>query len=101
LVPASAWLEKTVPTAPDVKSTREGNKLMLHWIASAQGEAFRYVLYYQYGKIPAYTILNRGDLQTQLMITREGTPGDTLTYVALTAVGRTGNESSRTIIPVE
>lgn len=55
---------------------------------------FRWVVYYTYGSIWAYTILNSQDISFTLQSPKEGiNPQIVISKLAVTAVDRSGNES--------
>ena len=100
LVPASPWLDTEVPAAPRVRLDKDNNGgISLQWEHPQQSAIFRWVVYFQRGKQWNYTILNRNEVRYTVAKTKTGST-DTLTHIAVTAVSRTGVESSLDIIPV-
>ena len=97
LVPASPWLDATLPAAPAVTQSVNGNNVTINWLP-AGSDAFRWVVYYQYGSRWNYTIVNQNDRSLSLpLLSADKTPAR-LARVAVSAVGRTGNESTRTVV---
>ena len=95
LVPASPWLDNQIPEAPSVTEEQKGDSVTIHWSHKNEKEIFHWVVYYQYGTSHGYRIMNRKDRSLKLP------PDDgksKLTSVAVTAVSRSSNESSRTEI---
>jgi uncharacterized lipoprotein YddW (UPF0748 family) len=86
LVPASPWLDQSAPAAPVVETTSQQTQLKISWTHPKEKEIFKWVVYYQYGTKWGYTILNRND---RFLVK----PKTGLKRIAVTAVGRTGNES--------
>ena len=93
LVPATSWLDNKAPEAPVVNVAQREEVVNVSWTHKYEKDVFRWVVYYQYGKAWSYRILNRGDRKIELK-TLEGK--NKLNTVAVTAVDRMGNESSRT-----
>jgi uncharacterized lipoprotein YddW (UPF0748 family) len=101
LVPASPWLDKTAPDPPSVTATRSLDSMQVSWTHSDPTDVFHWVVYYQYGNLPAgqagtwsYKILNRNErtFSVKLVGGTEKTPLK-LNRIVVTAVDRTGNES--------
>ncbi|UJH90137.1 family 10 glycosylhydrolase [Antarcticibacterium sp. 1MA-6-2] len=91
LVPESPWINPILPAAPKVNMEIVDNKVNLNWHLP-EGEAFKWVVYYKYNDVWNYKILNRNERNTELNRLSNGkTP---LTHVGVTAVDRTGNQSS-------
>lgn len=97
LVPASSWLNAAAPAAPVVNIVQQGETVTVQWSHNKEADVFRWVVYYQYGKNWRYKILNQQDRALTLKI-REGNAG--LNNVAVSAVGRTGNESIKAQPPL-
>ena len=94
LVPASPWLEKSIPDAPDVSVTKSKDSLQITWTHNNAASVFHWVIYYRYGTVWSYKILNRNDRTVEINLT-SGTDKAPLSLnrIAVSAVGRTGNES--------
>ncbi len=95
LVPASPWLDSKTPAAPEVTVTSNGNDVKLDWIHTDGADVFHWVVYYTYGNTWSYTILSGKERS----FTIKHSPGQNtaqivITRVAVSAVDRTGNESS-------
>ena len=96
LVPASPWLDNKAPAAPSVKKEGKDSSVTISWAPTGGQEAFRWVLYYQYGGSWTYTIMNRNDRSLVLpLVSATGKTPAKLNAVAVSAIGRTGNESER------
>lgn len=96
LIPASPWLDNKAPMAPAVTIDQLGASLKVSWTHPDAQDVFHYVVYAKYkdrlGKeYWKYQIMNRNDRSTVLEL-----PADKNlpTHVVVTAVDRTGNESS-------
>ncbi|WP_373057201.1 glycoside hydrolase family 10 protein [Zunongwangia sp. H14] len=89
LVPASPWLDNQPPEAPEVKITRSNGELHITWEHPVEDDVFRWVLYFKYENAGwDFKIFNRE--------TREFNLGNAANFseIGVTAVDRTGNESS-------
>ncbi|MBN9298723.1 MAG: family 10 glycosylhydrolase [Filimonas sp.] len=98
LVPASPWLDSKAPAAPTVKKEVAGSNVNIQWSHTEAKDVFRWIIYFKYGKNWDYKIVNQNDRSFSLP-TAKGTA--ILTAVAVSAVGRTGNESERATINVQ
>jgi len=118
LVPPSPWLDAEAPIAPKVTQLREGENLVIQWEPGEEGAeaAFVWVVYVEQGGrwsyeiVPPQVTLHR--VQTAGTVTRTETsnqgldvktieePAKPVTRVAVSSVDRVGNESARTIVPV-
>jgi uncharacterized lipoprotein YddW (UPF0748 family) len=92
LVPATSWLDNKAPSAPVVNSVQQGDSVQVGWTHSDYNDVFRWVVYYRYGKNWSYRIMNRNDRSMQLSVLNGK---NKLNAVAVAAVDRMGNESSR------
>jgi uncharacterized lipoprotein YddW (UPF0748 family) len=101
IVPPSPWLDNKAPEKPRV-TTGKSDKLTISWTHPDEKDVFRWVVYYQYGNNRSYTILNRNErsysLSNSIEVNKTTVP---LKSVAVTAVDRTGNESSRSEIVLQ
>ncbi|HET8753497.1 MAG TPA: family 10 glycosylhydrolase, partial [Salinimicrobium sp.] len=94
LVPRSPWLDNTLPDTPIAVSTVQGDHYEISWVPGKDEEAFRYVVYYNYGNGWNYKILDRNQDSILLKRLIESSSGDRpLLSFGVTAVDRTGNES--------
>ena len=91
LVPASPWLDNKAPQPPVVKTEQQGDSLKISWKHDNEADVFRWVVYYQYGDKWTYTILNHN---AQSFMLNRLSGKNKLGNIAVTAVDRTGNESS-------
>ena len=92
LVPESPWLNPVLPAAPEVKVEIVDNSVKVNWFP-ADKETFRWVVYYKYNDTWNYKILNKDERSTafsQFLNDKK----DKLTHVGVTAIDRTGNQSS-------
>ena len=102
LIPASTWLNATLPAAPKVSIKRNGESVNLAW-SSSEKESFRWVVYSQYDNKWEYEIKNKEELTTSLKLKMSNGTGSsaTLKNIVVTAIDRTGNESAQKMISVE
>ncbi len=100
IVPASPWLDNKAPDVPKV-STSKTDKLTISWSHPDERDVFRWVVYFKYGNNWNYTILNRNERSFTLNLGTEVNKKIVdLKEVAVTAVDRTGNESTRNQIAI-
>lgn len=96
LVPASPWLDHTPPASPQLQLTGKTDSVQLNWTHPAAQDVFHWVVYYTYGTTREYRILPHQTMQFALPGKRAaGNQEEQLTAVEVTAVDRSGNESSR------
>lgn len=95
LVPSSPWLDDQEPKAPVAVPEVQADTLKVTWVPADGEDAFRYVVYFRYGKDWKYKIMNRKDNLIELPLYLEGSNGakSKMAAIAVTAVDRTGNES--------
>jgi len=93
LVPASPWLNKIIPEAPEVLAEINENKVDIKWENPDSEEVFRWVVYYEYRGIWNYEILNRTHNSFELSRYLNKNQKNPLTKIGVTAIGRSGNES--------
>lgn len=96
LIPASPWLDKKAPAAPELKTEKAGSDIKISWSPKGKEKASWYVLYIQDNGKWTYEILNGSVTESQKKF--EGTK---ITEVAVSAVDRCGNESKKTVIQVK
>ena len=97
LVPASPWLDSTVPESPVTVPTVEGQSVKITWIQPVNEEdGFKYVVYFRYGDTWSYKIFDRKTNETKFSRFVERKNGEKvyLKALAVTTVDRTGNEST-------
>lgn len=92
LVPATPWLESKAPEAPAVATQINEDKLIISWTHPDDKNVFRWIVYYKYGDVWSYEILNRKDRLFEIKRT-SGEKSVPLSSIAVTAVDRIGNES--------
>ncbi len=96
LVPASQWLSKKIPDAPSAQAVMANGQVQVNFTHSSNS-IFRTVIYYQYGTKWQYRILNRNQHSVNLLRSvQEKTASILLNKIMVSAVDRTGNESSKT-----
>jgi uncharacterized lipoprotein YddW (UPF0748 family) len=115
LVPPSPWLDDEAPSMPLASMTVANDTATITWTHPNAADVFRWVVYYQYNTSWQYTILNAGDRtkvfplsrvvkdrprarRGQEVVVQERT--ETLMQIAVSAVDRVGNESSKVVVPV-
>ncbi len=91
LVPASPWLNNTIPVAPEVKLLQQNDSVFVQWQHPDSEKVFLWVVYYKYGNNSGYTIVNR-NTRSLAIAAKEGK--NILTSISVSAVNRTGNESA-------
>jgi uncharacterized lipoprotein YddW (UPF0748 family) len=104
LVPTSSWLDKTAPAAPEVTTTQNLDTLVVNWTHPDEKDVFHWIIYRQYNNRWGYRILNRNERSAKLESFLPGTPATGSIYlqrIAVTAVDRTGNESTVRVIDVK
>jgi uncharacterized lipoprotein YddW (UPF0748 family) len=102
LVPPSPWLDAEAPRQPVFDTALDSSIITLLWDHPEPSDVFRWVVGVQRGNDWQIRILNREDrsLQIPAVITptnKDGEPGTprAVTAVFVSAVDRTGNESTR------
>ena len=109
LVPPSAWLEAMPPAAPSLSATADGDALRVAWAHAAPADVFRWVVTARYETGSRIVILGRRDRSVRIPLSRSRKPRakggdgleagsdaiDRLTWIAVSAVDRLGNESER------
>ncbi|MCB0548014.1 MAG: DUF1343 domain-containing protein [Phaeodactylibacter sp.] len=118
LVPPSPWLDNTAPPAPtaNMEMEMQEGQPMAKVSPTQTGQAFRWAAYFRHGSVWDYQIINAGSPSALIPLFKvkpgalpkekpEEIPApesvySPLTELYLTAVSRTGNESSPTAIPL-
>jgi len=114
LVPSSPWLDKTAPKSPLVIHHVQQDNLLLSWRHNNADDVDKWVVYYKYANKWEYQILNRKvrSISIPYFSERQKSTGNQkvndssnirsslnpLSAVAVSAVDRTGNESSHTTV---
>jgi uncharacterized lipoprotein YddW (UPF0748 family) len=96
LVPASPWLNKTIPRAPQVAVAWYNDTLTISWTHPDEKNIFHWVVYSQYNNKWGYQILNHHEHSAEINRFLRGSYASgsiNLQRIAVTAVDRTGNES--------
>ncbi len=102
LVPATPWLDATPPMAPEAQIKIVTDSLHIHWTHPDKSDVFKWVVYYQYGNTWNYKILDKNASTSILSLqTSLNNQNYKLKQIAVTAVDRLGNESSKKILPVK
>lgn len=97
IVPPSSWLDRKRPEMPIVTIQRKDDFQQITWDHPKKTDVFRWVVYFKYGTKWSYKIMNRKDYTLDVLDTIQ--PANTktrqaLSAVAVTAVDRSGNEST-------
>ena len=108
LVPASPWLGSKAPAAPTISAEVIGEKLVISWTPEKVEDVFRWIVYIKRGEYWYYKILNRTDRNYSIHITETTSEADSPdaeiseppSHIAVSAIGRTGNESKRSLLKV-
>ena len=98
LVPASPWLDTDAPATPSVSKEIQGNTIQINWSQANEGDVFHWVVYFQYGAKWNYVIMNKNEHSFVLPLVSDDKTPLKLAAVAVSAVGRTGNESGKAAI---
>mgnify|MGYP003575428277 CR=1 FL=1 len=102
LVPASPWLDKSLPAGVTVATEDRNTDSYIKWTAKKEKEVFKYVVYTQYGDRWTYRTLNAKSSFLQVPKVMEVNPKTKATAklnaVKVTVVDRTGNESEGEIV---
>ena len=91
LVPASPWLDNKAPAAPVAELIQDSSTATIHWTHPDEKDVFKWVVYSRYGTREDYIILPAKERSFVLPLQRGNTR---LNKLAVSAVDRTGNESS-------
>jgi uncharacterized lipoprotein YddW (UPF0748 family) len=96
LVPASPWLDDQNPASPLTSILDKNDSTVVQWNPPGSAtDIFHWVVYYRYGSTWDYRVLNRQEVSFSLPHERrQGNGKTTLAEIAVTAVDRTGNEST-------
>ncbi len=102
LIPASPWLNTERPSAPAVATSTNNGSLFINWTPKDEN-AFRWVVYGEYGNKWDYQILNRDQNFASLKLQMSDKNGKIipLKRIMVTAVDRTGLESFQQPMNVE
>ncbi|HEX8462112.1 MAG TPA: family 10 glycosylhydrolase, partial [Segetibacter sp.] len=94
LVPPSPWLDNKAPQPPAVTTTNNSDNVTINWQSKDDKDAFEYVVYYKYGEVWNYQIVNRKERTLSIKKLAGIDPTkNILSAFAVTTVDRTGNES--------
>ncbi|WP_208293690.1 glycoside hydrolase family 10 protein [Gelidibacter sediminis] len=95
LVPASPWLNATPPATPQVDTKMDGHTLTISWNHTATEGISNWVVFYKYGETWDYIILDKTKDSITLALFSGGLEDrESLTAIGVTAVDKTGNQSS-------
>jgi len=95
LVPASPWLNATPPKVPVVEAKFADHRITISWSHDASDTILNWVVFYKYAETWEYVILDRTKKSLELSL-YNGTSKNNkpLTHIGVTAVDKTGNQSS-------
>ena len=93
LVPASSWLDNTIPAQPSISLDYDSVKAIINWQHKEAGDIFQTVLYMQYGTRWTYKILPANAKLYELPVLQVLNNGtrEALNNVAVAGADRTGN----------
>ncbi|HUH27920.1 glycoside hydrolase family 10 protein [Gelidibacter sp.] len=95
LVPASPWLNTILPEAPTVATKIVNNKVVITWDHPQLEDVFKWVVFYKYDKGWDYKILDRTKNSAEISLHIDQADKQVpLTTIGVTAVDKTGNQSS-------
>ncbi len=95
LVPASPWLNATPPQAPVVETKFADHKITISWTHDASEAILNWVVFYKYDETWEYVILDRTKQSIELPLYNGNLEKrHPLTGIGVTAVDKTGNQSS-------
>ncbi len=93
LVPASPWLDDEPPLQPILEIDKTDENIQLSWRHAHPEDVFRWVVYFRYQeKGWDFTILNED--KRNFSLPKKDMLNNNLKEIGITAVDRTGNESS-------
>ena len=102
LVPASPWLDNKAPASPIVTTALQNDTWKISWTHPDEKDVFQWVVYYQYGTVWNYRILNHNERMLELQRTSgTGAILKNLKAITVSAVDRTGNESERKVVELK
>lgn len=95
LVPASPWLNDQLPDAPVVDALINGDKVTVSWNHAESASVFNWVVFYKYADAWEYIILDKtkSSIELSLYVDELGNR-DLLSGIGVTAVNKSGNQSS-------
>lgn len=100
LVPASPWLDDEAPNAPEFEIENSDDSIQLRWVENELENIFRTVVYYRYKNSGwEFRILNLNSKTIE--IPKINTGKNKLEKIGVTAVDRTGNQSSFKELKIE
>lgn len=95
LVPASPWLNDQLPDAPVVDALINGDKVVVSWNHAESSSVFNWVVFYKYADTWEYIILDKTKNSFELSLYLDELESrDLLTSIGVTAVNKSGNQSS-------
>ncbi|WP_323027331.1 family 10 glycosylhydrolase [Gelidibacter japonicus] len=102
LVPASPWLNDKLPDAPVVDALINGDKVVVSWNHAESSSVFNWVVFYKYADSWEYIILDKTKNSFELSLYLDELESrDLLTSIGVTAVNKSGNQSSFNEIEIE
>lgn len=95
LVPASPWLNDQLPDAPVVDALINDEKVTVSWNHAESASVFNWVVFYKYADAWEYIILDKtkSSIELSLYVDELGNR-DLLSGIGVTAVNKSGNQSS-------
>ncbi|WP_417371276.1 family 10 glycosylhydrolase [Gelidibacter japonicus] len=95
LVPASPWLNDQLPNAPVVDALINDEKVTVSWNHAESASVFNWVVFYKYADAWEYIILDKtkSSIELSLYVDELGNR-DLLSGIGVTAVNKSGNQSS-------
>lgn len=102
LVPASPWLNSKQPASPSISTSINNGSLFINWTPKDEN-AFRWIVYGEYGDKWDYQILTRDQNFASLKLQNTDKTGKIipLKRIMVTAVDRTGIESPQQPLQIE
>ncbi|MBA6152391.1 glycoside hydrolase family 10 protein [Gelidibacter maritimus] len=94
LVPASPWLTTKFPQAPVVNTQVVDDKVVVSWTHPKRETVFKWVVFYKYADAWQYVILDRTKNSFELPLYSLEMDRDLITRIGVTAVNKSGNQSS-------
>ena len=97
IVPSSPWLDDKKPEKPIVTVAPVDGKLRVYLKHPEKADVFQWVVYFKYGNKWSYKVMSRKEEYLDLLpaiTAANGKDMNTLQAYAVTAIDRTGNESS-------
>lgn len=102
LIPASPWLNTTLPEPPMVATKIEGDKVKVSWHHADPESVFNWVVFYKYNGDWDYVILNKNQYGVDLPLYSTALEHrELLTQIGVVAINKTGHQSSFNEIEIQ